>query len=346
MHDYPQAPMRRHGGMFLVNPWLAHKDVPATPNRRGDARGPRVTIVTLSCSTRRAAVANVECVLLQGTFRMQPIQLVHSLCLVFALAAAVSNADAFAAAPSPTVVTATDMHLDRLRPATLSYLVYFHGAPGTGVTRAMLATTDVRRTQVDGTDAWTIEQHWEDETGVVHTARTVHAARDIATLAQTARWNRPGSQVTTTVVPAEGSGTVEGTLSPEARTRTETGFATMDDGWWLNWHSDLVLLPLLPYERGGTLRVHLFDVGMPAPKDVDYTVLGDRTLVGGDGSRIDCWLVQTDSGSPGTGNYQRFWIDKARRLVVKEEDVFNGQYRSKILLAVPAVTEFAIPAKP
>ena len=93
------------------------------------------------------------------------------------------------------------------------------------------------------------------------------------------------------------------------------------------------------------MRVHLFDVGMDAPKDVDYTVLGERTLVAGDGStRYDCWLVETESGSPGSGNYQRFWIDKARRVVVKEEDVFNGQYRSKVLLGVPAVVEFALPA--
>ena len=49
------------------------------------------------------------------------------------------------------------------------------------------------------------------------------------------------------------------------------------------------------------------------------------------------------SGKPGSGNFQRFWIDKASRVVVKEEDVFNGQYRSKVLLSVPAVVEFALP---
>ena len=103
------------------------------------------------------------------------------------------------------------------------------------------------------------------------------------------------------------------------------------------------MLPLLPYELGGTLRVHLFDVGMPAPLDVDYTVLGERVLRGGDGSAHACWLVETESGRPGSGNFQRFWIDKASRVVLKEEDVFNGQYRSKVLLGVPAVTEFALP---
>ena len=243
-------------------------------------------------------------------------------------------------------VTPADMHLDRLRPATMTYLVYMHGAPGTGISRAMLATTAVKRERVDGTDAWVIEQHWEDETGTVHAARTVHDARDIATLAQTSTWSRPTAKSTTTVVPREGRGTIAGDLPDAARERMQAGFATMDDGWWFNWHSDLVLLPLLPYEKGGTLRLHLFDVGMPAPMDVDYTVVGTRTLHGADGTAHDCWLVETESGRPGSGNYQRFWIDQDSRVVIKEEDIFNGQYRSKVLLSVPAVTEFAVPRTP
>jgi len=252
---------------------------------------------------------------------------------------------ACAAAPDAaavTVVSPTDMHLERLRPAKMTYLVYMHGAADTGFSRPMLATTEVKR-EPDG--AWAIEQHWEDETGVVHTARTVHAARDIATLSQTSTWKRPTGTYTSTVVPREGRGSIEGEIPDAARERMQAGFATMDDGWWFNWHSDLTLLPLLPYEKGGTLRVHLFDVGMPAPMDVDYTVAGERTLHGADGTAYDCWLVETESGKPGSGNFQRFWIDKARRIVLKEEDVFNGQYRSKVLLGVPAVVEFAIPAK-
>lgn len=274
---------------------------------------------------------------------MRRNSLVRPLILAIALATAAMAAHAAEAAPAVTI-TPADLHIDRLRPGTATYLVYMHGAPGSGISRAMLATSTVRRERVDGTDAWVIEQRWESETGISHTARTVHAASDLATLAQTSAWTRPSGNFTTTIVPAEGRGTIEGDVPAERRAPMESGFATMKDGWWFNWHSDLALLPLLPYERGGTLRVHLFDVGMPAPKDVDYTVLGERKLVGGDGgTTYDCWLVETESGHPGTGNYQRFWIDKVHRVVVKEEDVFNGQYRSKVLLSVPAVVEFALP---
>ncbi len=240
-------------------------------------------------------------------------------------------------------VAAKDMHVDRLRPGTSTYLVYMHGAPGSGIKRAMLSTSTITRERVDGADAWVIEQEWEDENGTMHTARTVHAAHDLATLAQTSSWKRPAGSFTTTVEPKRGQGRIEGEVPSQAREKIEAGFKAMRAGWWFNWHSDLALLPLLPFEKGGTLRLHLFDVGMPAPMDVDYTVAGSRTLQGGDGTAYDCWLVETDSGSPGSGNFQRFWIDKQRRLVVKEEDVFNGMYRSKVLLSVPAVTEFPAP---
>lgn len=266
--------------------------------------------------------------------------------LALSLAIALSLSCGVARAADAVPVTAKDMHLDRLRPGTSTYLVYMHGAPGSGIKRTMLATSSIRRQRVDGTDAWVIEQHWEDETGELHSARTVHDARDLSTLAQTSSWKRPNMSYTTTVTPHAGHGRIEGDVPAQLREKMEAGFATMDDGWWLNWHSDLALFPLLPFEKGGTLRLHLFDVGMAAPLDVDYAVLGSRRLQGADGGSYDCWLVETDSGSPGSGSFQRFWIDKQRRVVVKEEDIFNGMYRSKVLLSVPAVTEFPLPPAP
>lgn len=248
-----------------------------------------------------------------------------------------------AGAASPVRVNPADLHLDSLRPATMTYLVYMRGGAGSGIKRTMLATSEVRRERHAGQDAWVIEQHWEDESGTVHTSRTVHAAKDAATLSQTSSWTRPDRRLSTVVEPASGRGSIEGDLPEASRKAMEAGFAAMRGGWWMNWHSDLTLLPLLPYEKGGTLRIRLFDVGMAAPMDVDYTVLGERTLTGADGRRHDCWLVETESGKPGSGNFQRFWIDRASRVVVKEEDVFNGMYRSKVLLDVPATIEFPLP---
>jgi len=271
---------------------------------------------------------------------MRPTVARPILYLALALSAALSPATA----AEPYRVTPSDLHLEQLRPARLSYLVYMHGGPGTGLKRVVLSSIRVERETVDGVPAWIITHHWEDADGTMHTARTVHAASDAATLSQESTWVRSGKRMSSSVVPAEGRGIAEGEWPDTARERLEAGFQAMQDGWWMNWHSDLTLLPLLPYEKGGTLRIRLFDVGMPAPLDVDYTVLGERTLAGADGRRYDCWLVETESGNPGGGAFQRFWIDKASRVVVKEEDNFNGQYRSKYLLAVPVSLEFPAPA--
>lgn len=270
---------------------------------------------------------------------MSLARLALPIAIVLSCSAAAENA------AQTTMVTTIDLHVDKLRPGKSTYLVYMHGVPGSGAKHAVLTTSTIKREQMDGVDAWVIDQEWEGESGIVHTARTVHAAHDLSTLAQTSAWNWPGKAYTTIIQPKRGQGRIEGEVPAPMREKIEAGFATMRDGWWFNWHSDLALLPLLPFEKGGTLRLHLFDVGMEAAKDVDYIVLGSRTLQGGDGERHDCWLVETDSGSPGSGNFQRFWIDKQHRIVLKEEDVFNGNYRSKILLAVPAITEFPAPLK-
>ena len=260
--------------------------------------------------------------------------------LFFVLLSVATMAKASEAA-EPTRITAEKMQQQHLRPGTSTYFVYMHGAPDTGIKGGMLSTTDVFKEIVGGEEAWVIEQKWESETGVIHTARTVHAMQDLSTRWQTSEWFRPGGSFGSTVFPQEGRGEIRGEPPPPTRKKMEEGFAAMKGGWWMNWHSDLTLLPLLPYEAGGTLRVRVFDVGMAAPIDVDYVVVGDRQLRAVNGESYDCWLVETESGSPGAGNYQRFWIDKVRRIVVKEEDVFNGSYRTKILLSVPARTEFA-----
>src|SRR5690606_30245796 len=140
----------------------------------------------------------------------------HPRCLALSLALLLCLPLAVGAA-TPMRVTPADLHLDSLRPATMTYLVYMHGAAGSGVKRAMLATTEVKRERVDGKDAWVIEQHWEDESGSVHAARTVHAAKDAATLSQTSSWTRPDRHLTTVVEPATGRGSIEGDLPDESR---------------------------------------------------------------------------------------------------------------------------------
>ena len=55
-----------------------------------------------------------------------------------------------ATAADPVRVNAADLHLEALRPAAMTYLVYFHGAAGSGAKRAMLATSTVKRERPGG----------------------------------------------------------------------------------------------------------------------------------------------------------------------------------------------------
>ena len=261
-------------------------------------------------------------------------------CITLSFAIILSCITSAAHAADVKLVTGSDLQVDRLRSGTSTYLVYMYDSPESGVKHSHLTTSTIKRNRIEGVDAWIIEQSWIDESGIVHSAQSTHDPRDMSTLAQTSTWNRQGSNFTTIIDPKSGIGRIEGEVPEARRELIEAGFASMHESWWFNWHVDLALLPLLPFDEGARLRLRVFDVGMAAPKEIDYTVLGSRLLIGSDGSSYDCWLIETDSGSPGSGNFQRFWIDKKRHVVVKEEDTFNGMYRSKILLSVPAVTEF------
>ncbi|MFO1453605.1 MAG: hypothetical protein U1F19_04945 [Lysobacterales bacterium] len=143
---------------------------------------------------------------------MKPtIKIIKAISAAALLALAVGNASA----DTVTRVNPEDLHISSLRPTTSTYLVYFHGVADTGIKRAMLATSRVSHDDSGGQDNWVIDQHWESEGGVVHTAHTVHSGQDIATLTQTSAWLTPDRNITTYIEPGKATGHVQGEL-PEA----------------------------------------------------------------------------------------------------------------------------------
>lgn len=233
-----------------------------------------------------------------------------------------------------------DLHVEALRPKTYSYLVYNSAPAKDNVQLANLATVTLSSQRIEGKQAWVIEQAWRDERGTSHTAHTVHAADDLSTLSQKSHWRNARGTYDIELI---GQGLeVAGPASREEVQKMYAGVAAASRAWWLNWHSDLVLLPLLPFERGGTLRVRLFDVGMPDALHVDYVVKGEFVIEDALGEKHVCWLVETESGAPGQGNVQRFWIDKQTRTVMKQEDLYQGNYRDKYLLSVPVSRSYPV----
>ena len=100
----------------------------------------------------------------------------------------------------------------------------------------------------------------------------------------------------------------------------------------LNWHSDLFVFTRLPYKANRSFRINFFDPGFGKPSEEIYSVTGSDVLLTAAGKNINCWVMERKGKT--AGSYQKFWIDKKTRIVLKEEDLFNNWYRFKLKLEV------------
>ena len=81
--------------------------------------------------------------------------------------------------------------------------------------------------------------------------------------------------------------------------------------------------------------IKFYDPGFGKPTDAKYDVTGSDSLLGSDGSRIDCWVMQHTFEIPSAGNgTQRFWILKRTDEILKEEDKTPDGYRYKLRIAI------------
>jgi hypothetical protein len=62
-----------------------------------------------------------------------------------------------------------------------------------------------------------------------------------------------------------------------------------------------------------------------------YTVTGSDFLTDQDSKKINCWVLNYSDGPNG---YERFWISKRTKEVLKEEDFSARGYRYKIKLGI------------
>jgi len=61
-------------------------------------------------------------------------------------------------------------------------------------------------------------------------------------------------------------------------------------------------------------------------------VTGNGFLIKSSGEKIDCWVLEHKPTS-GDG-YQKFWVPKKTKEVLKEEDLFYDVYRYKLKLGL------------
>lgn len=99
---------------------------------------------------------------------------------------------------------------------------------------------------------------------------------------------------------------------------------TLQSGHFFNWHADLVLFPLFPLKENRVLKVKFHDLGLafPPPNSTKS-------------SKASTYRVLTAEYTlPRNMGYQRFWIAKKAKEVLKEEDSFNGRFRYKFKMTV------------
>lgn len=226
-------------------------------------------------------------------------------------------------------ITITSKNLDHkaVKFGEVSYLVFNKksiDAPATGL---YISNISVAPIKINNQTAIAISQKWDARDTVAHTAYTVLSSVDFSTLLHETWWIRLPYKSKFDFVSKQVS--CKGAISDSTSAKIKEAFNESFEHYNLNWHSDLFIFTLLPYRANTSFKINFYDPGFGKPQDVIYNVTGSEKLKTYTGI-IDCWVMELNKGA----DYQKFWIDKKEKVVIKEEDFFSGKYRYKIKLDV------------
>lgn len=170
-----------------------------------------------------------------------------------------------------------------------------------------------------------VSQTWGTDT-IVHTSLTIFASDKLITKEHLSWWKRKGYAAKFDYQKKEVS--FEGEIKDETKEKIMESFNKSTESNFLNWHEDLLIFPVLPFRENIFFKIKFYEPGVDAIKDVIYEVLKSEKLII-NGKNIDCWVLNYPSTKP--EGYQRFWISKKSKQLVKEEDKFGEFYRYKFI---------------
>lgn len=239
------------------------------------------------------------------------------------------------------LITSEHINTKVLKEGIHRYLVYFKMNKGATRTQTQFWTREMARIQYNGRPCIEINQSWEDKDSVFHVVRSISDAETMQPMYHQTWWKvqrRNSSTKTVSVTTVDYLTRMvdyNGKLLPNADTTKQArviweGYKSSEGRFHLNWHLDLEIFPLLPYEKGVTFIIPFYDPGTASAfQKVAYTVTGTAELVGYDNQKIDCWILEHEE----KGNREVFWISKKTKEVLKLEQEINGSmYRYKIKL--------------
>jgi len=228
-----------------------------------------------------------------------------------------------------------NLQMNSLRTGDYSYIVFNKKTKDSPARRIVLIRFNVEKKLYHDKPAIFITQQWDLDT-VVHSSSSVFDAKTFATIVHDTYWQRLGYSMKFDFdeKKVEFKNTTPNNGVPDSvRTKSIADFNDSFNKYNLNWHEDLIVYTLLPYNDKRTFMINYYDPGFSKAEEVAYTVTGSALLTGGNGEKIECWVLNyIDKAYP--GSYERFWISKKTKEVLKEEDFFNHTYRYKLKIGV------------
>ncbi|MBI1341490.1 MAG: hypothetical protein GC171_01015 [Terrimonas sp.] len=227
-------------------------------------------------------------------------------------------------------ISAANLRFDGIKYGKASYLVYnkkTKDSPAEGMYMVNITVAPFRYKQQPAIE---ISQQWDGRDTIVHRAYTVLNKTDFSTLLHQTSWKVLG--YTTTFDFDIRKVSFDGKVADSNKLKIVSDFDASFANYNLNWHSDLFIFTRLPYKANRSFRINFFDPGFGKPTEEIYSVIGSDVLLTTSGKKIICWVMERKGKT--TGSYQKFWVDKKSRLVLKEEDLFNSRYRFKLKLEV------------
>lgn len=227
-------------------------------------------------------------------------------------------------------ISAANLRYDNIKYGRASYIVFnkkTKESPAQGIYLVHINVTPVKYKQEPVIE---IAQQWDGKDTIIHRANTYLNAMDYSTRFHQTWWK--GLTYTSTFDFDTHNILIEGNIADSTKQKIDSAFDESFNSYNLNWHSDLFIFTRLPYKSNRYFRIRLFDPGFGRPSDEIYFVSGSESLMNTSGKKISCWVMERKGKV--ADSYQKFWVDKKSKLVLKEEDLFNNRYRFKIKLEI------------
>jgi hypothetical protein len=202
-----------------------------------------------------------------------------------------------------------------------SYIAYGKKDKNSNTTSLIFVEINVEKETFNNFSAYEISQKWSEKDTLTHTSWSIFSQKDLISLYYKSWWKRDNQN--TEIHCSEKKFKITGLDEKSNKRDEEITKIAFYDTTFINWHCDLHLFGLLPCKEGVTFQINPLNPGYSPPKYEYYKVFGSEKLEG-----MDCWILnyelQNNSG------YQRFWISKSEKVVLKEENLFRGSYRYKL----------------